>query len=188
MKNASLALMAFAALALSCAAGTSCGTTTGNPQVRLQFASYTASSLLDYLIAPAYASVSSLKLCFKRLRFKANSTGSAGTGDVDLQLGEVTIASAGTSLTTVEVAIGVYRRIEFDLEDQCASARSVQLQNGSGSFSTSDRMTIKFDGTFTADAAEETLVLGIQALVSQMDTVTADSQIKDRAEAAAGDF
>lgn len=183
-----LPVIAFLSLATAASFPGGCGTTTGNPQVKIQFASYTAASWFE-LVPSAQAAVSSLTMCFKRLRFKTDSNDTSTTsGNVDITPGEITISSTGTDLVTVSVPSETYRRVEFDLNSDCASGKSVQLTNGSGAFSTSDGMTIKFEGTFEAEDSEETLVLGLQAIVGQLDTVTASSQIRDKAEAASGGF
>lgn len=172
------------------------GTTTGNPvakkQVDLRMEDQQPFAWIkkswDLLIPPAYANVSNVKFCFKRLRFKPDS--STNGSNYDLFLGEVTIDPTGTNLLTVSVPEGTYQRVEFDLEKECdgtASKPSVSFTNGSGPFSTIDNMTIKFDGNFVL-TGDSTLTLNIDALLDVLDLVTNDNQIKTSLEAAPGDF
>lgn len=171
------------------------GTTTGNPvqkkNVNIQMEDQQPfawiKKISDALVKPAYANVSSVKFCFKRLRFKPDS--STNGSNFDLTIGEVDVNPAGTNLLTVSVPEGVYERIEFDLENDCdgGTKPSVQFTNDLGSFSTTDNMTIKFDGVYTVNA-DGTLVLNIDSLFDAMDTVTNDNEIKTKLEAATGDF
>lgn len=171
------------------------GTTTGNPvtspvQVRMEDKQPLAwlKKGMDAFIHPAYAALSNVKFCFKRLRFKPDSTTTGS--NFDLVLGEVDINPAGTNLITVSVPNGTYERIEFDLETECDGTPgkpSVTLTNGNGTFTTVDRTTIKFDGSYTVSAAG-TLTLDIDPLLDALDLITADNQIKTSLEAAPGDF
>jgi hypothetical protein len=166
------------------------GTTTGNPVVTLKVAPYSPSFASWFsLITPAHAAVSDLKLCFKRLRFKPSYDGqsdgdSGDSTNFDFEIGEVTLSSAGSTLGSITLPAGTYRRIEFDLHDQCTSGKSVQVTNSqSGSpFSTNNTITIKFEGTFAAAGSEQTLTLQFQSLVSALDTVTSDALIKTTLE------
>jgi len=158
------------------------GTATGNPVVELKFDSY-SSPLMSKVSAMA---VDSLKLCFKRLRFKVAS-GSTG-GNIDLEVGELSIVSSGVDIASVSVPEGVYDRVEFDLSDECGNGYSVEVDNSSGVFQTTDNMTIKFEGTFVADQASEILLMSVQDLIDNMDAVTSSGDIKTQAEAASGTF
>ena len=163
------------------------GTTTGNPKapVSLSFSPYNASAKATGSIQPM--AVASLVMCFDRLRFKTADIGGSEE-EIDVYLGEVTLSPAGTNLADIEVPHGTYERIEFDLDDKCASGRSVQVQNGNGFFFTNENMTIRFEGTFTADEASGNLELFIQNIVSALNTVSSNSQIRSKAEGASGTF
>lgn len=174
-----------------------CGpTTTGNPisrkQVTLRMEDQQPFAFLkktsDWMIPEAKAAVSDTKFCFKRLRFKPDST--TNGSNFELLLGQVDIDPAGTNLLTVSVPEGTYERIEFDLEDDCngtPGTPSVIFTNGNGTFNTTENMTIKFDGSYTVSAAG-TLTLNIDALFDAMDLITANNQIKTSLENAPGDF
>jgi Domain of unknown function (DUF4382) len=171
-----------------------CGspTATGNPAVTLAFAPYGSSALFE-LIPSAYAAVSSATLCFKRLRFKTqDETTSADpandSDNIDFSLGEVTLSPSGTTLSSVQIPAGTYTRIEFDLEDKCASGKSLQLTNSNGSFSTDQRITIKFNGTFTATGATQNLSLAIDSILTALDAATNNNGLKSTAEGASGTF
>jgi hypothetical protein len=172
------------------------GSTTGNPiSVSLRMVDQQpfawwrpVRSLI--LIPEAHAAASSVYFCFKRLRFKANSSG--GGEDIDLEIGRVAIDANGTDLTSIRVPAGTYERIEFDLEEECdgTSGRpSVEFVNTNAPFnhSTTDRMTIKFDGSVTI-SADTTLELNIDLFYDEMDSFSSSDDIKTLFEALSGDF
>lgn len=170
------------------------GTTTGNPvapvTVRMEDRQPFAwvQKAWDVVIPPARAAVSSVKFCFKRLRFKPDSI--TNGSNFDLVLGEVVINPAGTNLLTVSVPQGTYTRIEFDLEKECDGTLgkpSVLFTNNTGTFSTLDHTTIKFNGNYVV-SAEGTLTLNIDSLFDALELVTNNTQIKTTLEAAPGDF
>lgn len=160
------------------------GTTTGNPLVELRIAGYDPNLKVGKGLSAQ--SVQALTMCFKRLRFKQSAAD--GDDNIDLELGEVTLLPGGTSLTAVEIPAGTYTRIEFDLEDGCGTSRSLLVQNDNGTFSTTDGVEIRFDGTFTRGSGAQVLELNIQAISSALNTVTNDSQVRGQAESAGGDF
>lgn len=168
------------AFALSACSNKSEGTSTGNPLVAIQFKSYTALMAAD--ISPQ--AVSDLKMCFKRLRFKPIS---GLDENVDLALGEVAVDPAGTLLAAVRVPAGTYTRVEFDLNPDCTSGKSIQLTNSSGSFSTHETITIRFDGTLILSASQD-LDLDMQSIITALNTVTSDLEIKTKAESVGGSF
>lgn len=161
-----------------------CGTQTGNGVVTVEFSAYSAGALARLGLPPK--SVTSVKMCFKRLRFKATST--SGEDNIDLPLGEVTLDSSGTSLSQVTIPSGTYTRIEFDLNKDCASGKSLQIENSSGTFTTESTTTIKFDGTFTMTQSHRVLSLGIQNIINKLNEVNSNGQLKDKAEEASGSF
>lgn len=190
------ALAALLAIGLgACAGDEGSGTTTGNPRVDLEFAPYGADggSLFSWLIPNAYASHSEVKLCFKRLRFKqeGETTSDAAT-DADNQDftpgdgGQVTLDPTGTALAAIELPKGIYKRVEFDLEDECGSGLSVQVTNGATIYATDDRITIKFEGTFEAATNGQVVKLGVSTILNALDGVTDGTQIKDAVEAISG--
>lgn len=174
-----------------------CGpTTTGNPvkqsNVSLRMEDQQPFAFMKHLsesfIPSAYAAVSDVKFCFKRMRFKPDSTLPGGQ-NFELTLGEIDITPGGTNLITVSVPHGQYERVEFDLEKNCdgLTKPSVTFVNNAGTFSTDDNMTIKFDGVYVV-SADGSLTLNIDALFDAMDTIVASDQIKTSLEGAVGDF
>ncbi|MBC7741620.1 MAG: hypothetical protein H7061_05460 [Bdellovibrionaceae bacterium] len=162
--------------------------------IQLQMGSYTTSHFknkLLQLLAPqeAQAAVSNLKMCFKRLRFKAadvdTATPSADASNQDFAIGEVTISNSGALLGLVSIPQGTYQRIEFDLDTNCASGKSIQLVNGNGSFSSTSTMTIKFRGNFVA-SADGALTLGVQTILTALNSYTGAADFKTTVESISG--
>ena len=164
------------------------GTTTGNPLVTLKSAPY-SSSLARFgipFISEAHAAVSSISLCFKRLRFK--TTDAAGTSEnYDLNLGMVALSSSGNTLGSVAVPAGTYRRIEFDLDDHCGTGASVSFWNNAN-YSTRNGISVRFEGEFTASADGDTVTLDFQALIDALNTVTSSDDIRNALETVSGEF
>jgi hypothetical protein len=156
------------------------GTSTGNPLVAVNFKTF---SPLQFQNIGAM-SVSNLKMCFKRLRFKPVS----GLDDnIDLQLGEVSVLATGMLVTTATVPAGAYSRVEFDLDTHCASGKSVQITNSNGSFVSVDTITIRFDGSLILTQSQN-LDLNIQAIISALNAAVSDTDIKVKAESVSGNF
>jgi hypothetical protein len=165
--------------------------------VQLNFGSYTTASfsLLDLFFPRAHAAVSSLNFCFKRLRFKLNQTDTVNhashNDNIDISPKRVDINSSGSSIVNVNVPAGNYHRIEFDLERDCdgTTQNSVDLGNGNGSFTSTDRITIKFDGSFTVDG-DRGVDLGIQNILDQANNFDGlgGVSLKDAMEAVSGNL
>lgn len=165
---------------------------TDTHSIALQFGSYATAknNILRLLLPEARASVSNLKLCFKRLRFKmagevTNADPTVDSDNIDFNLGEIDVSAGSTALGTVQLPDGNYKRIEFDLENSCASGKSIQLSNSSGSYSSVERITIKFEGDFTANA-DGTLNLGVQQILDQLNNYNGAGDLKVTAEAISG--
>jgi hypothetical protein len=155
--------------------------------VTLQMGGYTTASLMNWIIPEARAAVSNLNFCFKRLRFKKDLTDSSAPetdeDNVDFELGQQTISSSGALLGTVQVPEGTYYRVEFDLEPECAG-RSVSLTNDFGTFTSNERITVKFEGVFVVDGAS-TLELGVQNILDAANGHSA-GRLRDSLESASG--
>lgn len=149
-------------------------------------------AIVPILVPDASAAISQVKMCFKRLRFKqeGQSTSSDPTQDqdnVDLTLGLVTLSTTGTDLKSVEVPSAIYTRVEFDLEDGCGVGYSLYVDN-SGIYQTTDRITVKFSGTFDSKQSGGVLSMSIQSIISSLSSVTNGNQLKNLAENASGSF
>ena len=163
--------------------------------VQLMFGSFTTAQNQAPMIwkllgmKEANAAVTSLKMCFKRLRIKADDVDTVSpasdSNNKDFFIGEVIVSNAGASLGAIAVPKGVYHRIEFDLEPSCASGLSMQLTNANGAFTSNERITVKFSGTFTANA-DGALTLGVQTILNQLNTFNAGTTLKVHAEAVSG--
>ena len=160
--------------------------------VNLSMGSYAVAktSPLDFLIPSAYAAISDLKFCFKRLRFKRDlPDGQADTSNdnVDLDLGQVNMSTSGVLLGQVSVPADTYKRIEFDLEPNCGGLgeNSVDLINDWGTHTSSSTITIKFEGTFVVDGAEN-LELGVQNIIDAANAYDGVGELKDALEAVSG--
>ena len=161
-----------------------------------------ASKALDFLIPSAYAAASDIQLCIKRLRFKTEDDGADDNGlssdldleedNVDFSPGRITL-TPGAEIGQFELPAGIYKRIEIDLEEDCddsSGAPAVSWTNG-GSFSSTDTITIKFEGSFDASESGGTLSLGVAAIVAAMNDVAAgygNNAIKDALEGAGGEI
>ncbi len=158
-----------------------------------------ASKALDFLIPSAYAAASEIQLCIKRLRFKAEDNDDELSSDLDLEEDNVDFSpglvtlTPGAEIGQFELPAGIYKRIEIDLEEDCddsSGAPSVAWTN-SGSFSSTDTITIKFEGSFDASESGGTLSLGAAAIVTAMDGVAGgygNNDIKNALEAAGGEI
>ena len=160
------------------------GTSTGNPFVALNYKSYNAA--LSTLAA------NQVKFCFKRVRFKqlnetTNTDPSADSDNIDFEIGEKSMLSIGDTLGEVNVPSGQYARVEFDLDNHCGNGYSVYIDNSNGIYSTNDRITIKFEGSFAFDANTE-LSLEMQPLISAINTVSGSTTIKTILESVSGSF
>lgn len=167
----------------------------GNLSVALQMGTYSTAQNTHPLwkfLAPqkANAAVTSLKMCFKRLRFKAEDLDTAApdtaSENVDFPIGEITIGTTGASLGAIKLAAGNYKRIEFDLDAHCASGKSIQLTNSNGAFSSNQGMTLKFRGNFTANV-DGTLTLGIQTILTGLNSYN-NTDLKLALESISGDL
>jgi hypothetical protein len=162
----------------------------------------------------AEASVDSLTMCFKRVRLKTQedidstlASSKTGTqsftetepenesepahevgedGNIDFAIGEVNVSASGAALGNISVPAGHYRRIEFDLDSSCASGKSIQLANSNGSFSSTDSITIRFEGDFVADSSG-VLILGVQNILDSLNSF-AGGDLKAAAENISGEL
>lgn len=173
-----------------------CGKGEGN--VTLKFSGTQTASLMDYLIPNAFAAVSEVKMCLKRLRFKQDDAAASSESDnIDFSPGLVTITSTGADIGTIVLPEGTYKRVEFDMEPDCDNAGTTTYaasftgDNGSGS--TTATTSIIFRGTFEADGSDTTLTLAVANIMSSLDTditgaVGDSTLVKDALEAAGGTF
>lgn len=161
-------------------------------RVNLQMGSYNVASfnVFDLLFPKAHAAIGSLTLCFKRVRFKLSDTDALSGDDdnIDFNIGEISVDGGIVDLGSLELPEGkTYKRLEFDLDSDCAGGKSIDLVNDHGVYSTTDRITIKFTGTFTANDGS-VMTLGPQNLAAALNNYQGIGQLKDTAENASGSF
>lgn len=195
MKLLMLTLMS--CIFMSCEQSTSSkiSKSSGKHPVSMSMSSYTVAKFnaIDLLFPKAYAAISDLKFCFKRLRFKKDlpdGVVDATEDNIDIELGEVQITSSGLDLGTVSVPADTYKRVEFDLERDCvvgSTQNSVSLINDFGTYNSTDRITIKFDGTFIVDGAES-VVLDVQNIMDAANSYDGTGTLKDALEAVSGNL
>lgn len=159
------------------------GTSTGNPLVNLRSGIYSSLSI---------QAVSEARFCFKRLRFKQAGELTAADPTLDLDnidfaIGEKILNAAGDNFGNVTVPPGNYTRIEFDLDSSCSGGYSVSVTNSSGTYSTSQGISIKFEGNITINA-DVSIELALQNLIGALNTVTDSSQIRTKLEAVSGAY
>jgi hypothetical protein len=190
-------MIAFSALSflgmLPLVIGCGGGTTGRNPRidppvenrdVTFEIGPYDTSARGFQFIQSAFAAVSDIKMCIKRLRFR--EAGSVET-DHDFYLGEVTLSPSGTTLGPVTIPDGTYERIEFKLENECGTGRSLRVSNDHGTFSSALDIRIRFEGTFQA-VSGNIVTLGIQAIVDELNDVDDVNELQSAAEAADGEI
>ncbi len=126
--------------------------------------------------------------CLERLRFELpegivtqitsqddDSTEEEIEDSIDFEIGEVVIDPQGTDLGNIQVPVGTYSEIEFDLDNDCLSGKSIQITNASGSFSTDEEVTIKFEGEFVVSEGVQ-IVLPLAEIVAAIDSFNPSSQ------------
>jgi hypothetical protein len=129
------------------------GTDTGNPSMQMLFSAYQA------------ASVSQVTLCVHQIRFKSdNSSGETGE-NTNISAGLVTVLPNGTVIGDISVKVGTYRRIDVMVKDQCGTGNSIMIQNGNGTFSSSQPLTLRFIGELQVDVFSSALTLGITPFI-----------------------
>ncbi|MFP5386920.1 MAG: hypothetical protein ACLGHN_12625 [Bacteriovoracia bacterium] len=154
--------------------------------VSLSMGSYTTARVMNFFISEAYANVSDLRVCFKRLRFKTTLDDTIPGDNIDFPLGEVTLSTSGTLLGSVVVPAGTYYRVEFDLEPECAG-KSLNLSNDFGVYSAAETIKIKFDGVFVVDGSTN-LELGVQDILNAANAYNGVGTLKETFENVSGNL
>lgn len=166
----------------------SCGdsTTTGNPQVvTLNISPYSATPLMAKLNRRITSmAVSNLSMCFKRIRFKP--TNSVINENIDFEIGYLNIPPSGIELGDIEVSLGTFDRIEIDLESDCNNTgeNSITFTNDNGTFNSSDRISLKFEGEFST--INENINLALQNIINTLNSYDGSTNLKDEIENQAG--
>lgn len=184
-------LMTAAALLINSA----CTETSGVANVSLRLSNTQVVSnknILSLFLPEAKAAeYGDILFCLERLRFKLpegilvevenpgdDSSETEIEDSIDFELGEVVIDPQGTDLGDIQVPVGTYSRIEFDLDNDCLSGKSIQVTNVNGSFSTDEEVTIKFDGNFVV-TNDTQITLPLAEIVNALDSFNPTSMIQD---------
>ncbi len=138
--------------------------------------------------------VSSFIACPVRIRFK--TMGEATNADVTIDednldisgLGRRTIPGSGTPLMSVTPDKDTYTRVEMDLEDSCGASSSLTITNTHGTFTSVDRITLVFTGSFVFDVSGEFLNLDIDNMITELKDVATDTDVSIEAQVATGVF
>lgn len=140
--------------------------------------------------------IRSLTFCFAQIKFIPyvdlnNPDPNAVTQKFDFNIDDVEYDANGTSLTYVSLPAGKYQTIQLILGNQCSSARSLQLTNSNGIFSTTNAITMTLDGAPTyLDINDSTtqVTLNVDNIVLALRNVTANTQIQTTVESNHGTF
>lgn len=140
------------------------------------------------------AQAGDIVFCLERVRFKLpedvaneipgqdeDSSEDEIEDSVDFELGEVVIDPQGTNLGDIQIPAGTYSEIEFDLDSNCASGKTIQITNSFGTFSTDEEVTIEFEGQFEVKDGVE-FVLPLASIISVLDSFnpsSADQEVID---------
>ncbi|MBX3021489.1 MAG: hypothetical protein KF799_07395 [Bdellovibrionales bacterium] len=151
------------------------GSSSSDPFVQIAFAPYSAGT------------VSSLSMCFTRINLKENA-GDISATSVDLTSTEVFMNAMGGDVREVSLPTGTYARVELVANASCASGQSAYLINGNGIFSSSESITLAFNGNITISADSALLELDPQNIVSALATTASVGQIKTKAQSVSGSF
>jgi hypothetical protein len=153
------------------------GTETGNPSMQIQFSSY------------AQQSVSRVELCIHQIRFKAENSSSEAGENVNVAAGLVVFSPAGTSIAPVtSIKFGTYRRVDVLVKNECGTGNSIVIQNGNGTFSSNNPLTLRFIGELQISMLSRAVLLGVEPFVGFFDTVTSDAQLENGVETIDGEM
>lgn len=173
---------ALAALSLTTACGKGEAVT-----VQMSNGSSLASQIYGLFVPSAMATVNSVTMCFKRLRFKRLHEEMTAEDNVDFFLGAVDLNLSGESaLGEIQLPEGEYERVLVELEGECSDASgpySIKVSNSSaGALRTDERITVRFDGYFDASGSGGVLNLAIQDIVAALDTTVSNADLKNNLE------
>ena len=127
----------------------------------------------------------SVVLCFKRVRLKAADD---ITQDLRFELDDIEMSEQGAYLSAIEVPDGTYERVEFKFDNHCQSGKSVEIRNSLGSFSTSEEVTLRFEGRILVNQ-DQVLSLNTEGIMQQLERYNnGDAGVKVKIEGLTGSF
>ena len=157
-----------------------CGTVIGNGLIDVKFKSYETQSMR------MLTNVSDVKICPSQVRFIQN--GESTATDISFaSTAEVSVSASGTTVGTASVPNGTYTRIEIDLTDACTSKKSIQATNPQGNFTSSEKITLSFTGSFVL-SGNGSLTLSVQPIMESLGQASSDGDLKGKAEQNNGSF
>jgi len=106
---------------------------------------------------------------------------------------EITISHAGTDLGQLDIPDGNYEKIYFYFRKNCAPSATLPagasfiITNSNGTFGTAGDVRLAFYGTFTLpDPQDRSLVLGMDLIVNELESVTSNAEVQTKAQAQGG--
>lgn len=173
-----------------------CGTSTGNPGVMIQFASWNGATPFasagqqHHALIVGDRGISDLQLCLKRLRLKS------GDGpeefETDFNLGLIAVSPKGTSLGEVQALNVQVDEIRFELVPKCAPVRDVEgppsiaFKNRHGAFVSYERHSLRFRGSYGFFSGA-TLNLKLQQIVDALAEVRTEAELRVALERVSGE-
>lgn len=155
------------------------GTDTGEPGLTLQLSSYEQSTaLFNYFVPKAFAEVSGVAMCIHQVRFKKDNSSNSPGENINIELGRVDWNPAGTTLTSLDVSPGDYRRLDIMLRDDCQESFSLVIQNTNGEFVVENPIILRFENEFTVDGLPGELVLDVSPFIDFFDGVSSSAELE----------
>ncbi|MCB0385585.1 MAG: hypothetical protein KDD43_09340, partial [Bdellovibrionales bacterium] len=137
------------------------------------------SSWWDFLVPRAQAKSLDFFffMCLHEIKF--HPAGGGKYTEFKMEMGEVELRPEGVGIGTYPVEPGQYERVEIEIKpDRCGKGRSVSLHNANGDFQTADTAKMRFDGLFDYTDGNVPLYVIVDALIVELQKITADNQIK----------
>ncbi len=177
-------------------AGGSQGTSTGNPSLHLSFAAYGSAAMGASMNKPVAATVTTTDnlqnitviMCIGNVKFRTIVDSSSNTDiqNVPFAARQVSLSPLGTDLDFISLPPSEYRQVEMSLNGSKCGGSSVVVSNLNGQFSSSENISMKFNGSKNVDFNSQEISLKIQAIVEALMTVTSDGEIRGKIETAIG--
>lgn len=160
------------------------GGANGNPYFSLSFRRSTLTSF-------QLAQLRRLTFCFSTLKMipAADADPNLTAQEINFDIGDVDFEVSGTDLSNVSIPEGRYDTIELTLNTHCPTQRSLHITNDQGIFSSLVPIVLTFTGA-PIDVNENlvSISLNVDAIIANLLQVSAESQIRNAAEATAGSF
>jgi hypothetical protein len=134
-----------------------------------------------HLYFQSYTNDLNIEICPAKLL----ATNSEGTlFEYELSSEPLKLSQKGTPMETIGIEAGSYQKVQVVLEPKCA-AHSLSLTNGNGFFESSNNISLTFTGEITV-SHNRSLVLELQPLIDELNTVGNSTEILVKSEAVIG--